>query len=362
MDPRKREQLPDPVTVEIETGDGIAIRCRRYPRAGARAVLCAHGLASTGYKFDLPVEGYRISEVLYRLGYEVWILNFRGAGHPPWLSDAGDWSHSGDQLAAFDLPPVIDRIRDETGLPPFYFGHSFGGMALYMYLAGVEIEGDPPRKVRLDAELARLRNESIAGALTAASPVAIPKAHLDIVERLRHTQLVQRPYWRLERYLLRRHSTGKQRIVVAETAMRLSRKHPLLTRIVISLPLIRGYMRPANMSADARYAFATWAAGDVSALQVAQIVNMTREGTLSSMQVPQDGRVTYSDGLSSITVPLAVAEGTRDFPQPLFVRHVLDSVSSTRKRLVSVVGKGHCDMLFHLPLEEVFRWLEVGQL
>lgn len=352
--------MPEPQVVEVETADGVTLRCRRYPRPGARAVLCAHGLASTGYEFDLPLPGFRLSEVLYRLGYEVWIMNFRGAGHPPWRSEAGDWSHSGDQLGAFDLPAVIERVRKETGFAPFYFGHSFGGMALYMYLSGVVMDEDDPTSVRLDPEVARERNSGVAGALTAGSPVVIPEAKVDWMERLRRNRWTQRAFLRVERYLLRRYERGSaRRIPIGDMSRRIGFRRPWLARIIMSSPFMKMYMRPEKMGSEACRAFGTWAGGDVGVLQVAQTVRTIREGELRSMQVPESGSIGYGDGLASITVPLVAAAGDKDFMKPEYLQlGVLDRVSSEHRRLIAMSGIGHCDMLYHLRLDEIFGWLD----
>jgi len=199
--------LPAPQTVEIETADGVVLRCRRYRREGARAIVCGHGQASCGYEFDLPLAGFQLSETLYDLGYEVWLMNFRGGGHAPWRSDDGGWRHSGDELGAYDLPAVIDRVIEETGKPPFYFGHSYGGMALYAYLQGAVMDRGSVT-VRRDDAVARERNKRIAAGLTAGSPIGMSDDAPDWRERVRRHPRVQSLMRWVERYLLRRSAGG----------------------------------------------------------------------------------------------------------------------------------------------------------
>lgn len=350
---------PDPRVVEVRTEDGITIRCRRYARKGARAVVCGHGLASTGYEFDLPLYGFNLADVLYRQGYDVWIMNFRGAGSIPWQSDAGDWHHSGDQLGCFDLPAVINRAAQETGGPVFYIGHSFGGMALYMYLQGCVIDGDPPR-VRRDAAEGERRNRLVAGAVTVASPMSMPGGGEDWLDRLRLNPAVQAMFRAVERALVRR--DGKRpRIAIGESALNFGFAHPLVTKLIMASPFVKMYMVPKNMGAEGCRLFGTWAGGDVSALQVAQTVQTIRLGHLDCAMVEGEAEPYYcfAQGMHAITTPFIAASGGKDFLQPLHIRKgVLEAISSEHTLEVSLPGAGHVDLLYQLPLESMLCWLE----
>lgn len=351
--------MPDPQTVEVKTEDGLTLRCRRYPRPGARPVVLGHGLASSGYTFDLPLSHFRISERIYHLGYEVWIMNFRGAGHIPWRSEGGDWRHSGDHWGAFDLPAVIRRAVEGAGKPAFYLGHSFGGMALYLYLQGGVIDGSG--QTVNDAAAARERNQLVAGAVTAGSAVTMPEGPVQsFQERLRVLPPVQRAFARVEQWLFRRERLAP-RLPVGYMSLLFGFRHPMLTRLVMSSPMMAAYMVPSNMGTEACRLFGTWGAGDVSLRQVIQTIQVVRRADLASLLEPDmvEPAYRYGEYMANITTPLVAAGGGRDFMQPRYLDEgVLAAISSESKRLVELPRNGHVDMLYWLPYADIFGWLE----
>lgn len=350
--------IPSPETVEIETSDGLTLRCRRYRRPGARAVVCGHGQASNAYQFDLPLYGFSVAEQLYELGYEVWLVNFRGAGHPPWQSDGGDGLNSGDQMGALDFPAVIDRVIEETGKPPFYIGHSFGGMSLYIYLQGVVFDDDGRSGIRRDPQVARERNGKIAAALTAGSPAGTAEEVLDTMERVRRHPWVQAVAGRMVRFLLKM-SERKPVIPIGRISIRFGFAHPWLTKVLMHSPLMKAYMQPRMMTREACGVFGTWAGGDVTCVHAAQAVDTIMTGGLTSFDASGEKALVYQDGMSDITVPLAAAAGTRDFMRPVDIKEkVLGAVSSEHTLFLPIQGCGHVDMVYHLPLPEVMDWME----
>ncbi|HEY5527402.1 MAG TPA: alpha/beta fold hydrolase [Candidatus Anoxymicrobiaceae bacterium] len=350
--------MPTPQTVEIETADGVTLRCRRYRRPGARAVVCGHGQASTGYEFDLPLSGFNLAEKLYRLGYEVWIMNFRGAGHPPWQSDADGWRNSGDQQGTLDLPAVIDRVIEETGMPPFYIGHSFGGMSLYIYLEGCVPDPDDPTRVIRDPEVALERNKKIAAGLTAGSPITMAEEESDWMEKLRRHPWAQAVMKRVARFLIKR-ARRKPVIPIGRISVWFGFRHPRLTRIIMSSALLSMYLKPKNMGPEACGLFGTWAGGDVTCLHLAQTIQTVMTGELTSIDPEGNRFLSYAEGMGNITAPLAAAAGTKDFMRPIDIeKGVLGSASSERTLFLPINGCGHIDMLYYLPLTEITSWME----
>ncbi|MBU1670853.1 MAG: alpha/beta fold hydrolase [Actinobacteria bacterium] len=354
--------MPNPETVEIQTADGVTLRCRRYRKPGARAVVCGHGLASSAYAFDLPLYGFNIARVLYGLGYEVWLVNFRGAGHPPWRSDDGGWGGAGDELGVFDLPAVIEHVYRETGRPVFYTGHSFGGMSIYVYLQGAAMEpGDPERKVHRDPAEARRRNRMVAGALTVGSmSVLVDDPRPPLLERISRFPRVRRVLKRFEDWLIRR-AFRKPGLAIGRMSRRLGFRHPLLAGLVMSSPFLDLYMVSRNMGFEACRLFGIWAGGDVAVREVAQTVRDIRTGEFSSYAPEGHEPFDYGAGMGEITTPLVAAAGTEDFIRPLHVKGgVIDRISSERKRFIEMKGYGHVDMLYHLPYAEIMAFLEEG--
>jgi len=357
--PLNAPTLPQPSVFEVEAEDGAVIRGHRYPLAGARAVVTGHGLASTSYEFDLPLAGFNLAERLRGLGYEVWTVNWRGAGHPPARSGARDWHHSGDHPGALDLPAVLEEVERETGQRPFYVGHSFGGMTLYVYLQGTFIDRKDGFSVKRDPDLAAERNRRLAGAVTVASPVSMRGPFPDRLERMRCSRPAQAWFRAMERWL-RRRDRDAPRIPLGEFALRFGLEHPGAAAAVMSSPLARFYLQPRNMGRRACGVFGTWAGGSVSANHLAHMVQMARLGDFSPF-MPDGGRppFSYAEGMGMITTPLVVAAGGRDFVRRDRMEHaVLEKVGSPHKRMVFRPEAGHVDLLYLLDLSEIMGWLE----
>ncbi len=351
--------FPEAVVFDIETEDGAVMRGNRYPRPGSRAVVAGHGLASTNYEFDLPLAGFNLAEKLYALGYEVWTVNWRGSGHPPAASGARDWHHSGDYPGALDLPAILATVEAETGKRPFYLGHSFGGMTLYVYLQGAYIDRRDSFRVKRDPELARERNARLAGAVTVGSPVSMRGYEVDAIEKARVSRPVQAYLLGLERWLLELDHRSP-RIPLSEFALGFGLEHPLVAQAIMTAPFARFYLQPRNMGREACGVFGTWAGGSVSARHLAHMMQMARLGDFAPF-MPDGGRppFTYTDGIPRVTVPLVMVGGGADLIREDRLRAaVFDRVSSEYKRFIFLPGAGHVDQLYLMDLEDIFGWLE----
>jgi pimeloyl-ACP methyl ester carboxylesterase len=351
--------FPEAVVFEVETEDGTVMRGNRYPLAGARAVVTGHGLCSTNYAFDLPLAGFNLAEKLHAMGYEVWTTNWRGSGHPPARSGARDWRHSGDYPGAMDLPAILTAVETETGKRPFYMGHSFGGMTLYVYLQGTYIDRRDSFRVKRDPGLARERNARLAGAVTVGSPVSMRGYEVDAIEKVRSSRPFQAYFKIIENWLLKldRHSP---RIPLSEFALGFGLEHPRIAEAIMTSPLARFYLQPRNMGREACGLFGTWAGGSVSARHLAHMIQMGRLGDLAPF-MPDGGRppFTYTDGIPRITVPLVMVGGGADpIREDRLRAAVFDKVSSEHKRFIFLPGAGHVDQLYLMDLEDIFGWLE----
>ena len=351
--------MPEPVVFEVEAEDGVVLRGNRYPLKGARAVVTGHGLCSTNYEFDLPLQGFNLAEKLRGLGYEVWTANWRGAGHPPARSGAGDWRHSGDHPGALDLPAILSRVEEETGRRPFYMGHSFGGMTLYVYLQGTYIDRHDSCRVKRDPDLARERNARLAGAVTVGSPVSMRGYAVDTVERVRRSRPAQALFRALEKRLLRRDAYAPC-IPLNELSHDFGLKHPRAAEAIMTAPFARFYLQPRNMGRKACGVFGAWAGGSVSSKHLAHMIQAARLGDFAPfMPDGGDPPFTYTDGIPSITVPLVMLAGGKDpILQDRLRSAIFDRVSSEHKRFILLEEAGHVDMLYLMDLEEIFGWLE----
>ncbi len=354
-----RGTLPEPAVFEVEAQDGAVIRGHRYPLKDARAVVAGHGLASTSYEFELPLEGFNLAEKLLALGYEVWTVNWRGAGHPPARSGARDWHHSGDEAGALDLPAVMEEVEKKTGRRPFYIGHSFGGMTLYGYLQGAFIDRKDGFSVKRDPALSAERNRRLAGAVTVGSPVSMRGPRTDRLEKARRSRPAQ-AWFRAAEAWLRRKDRRRPRIPLGEFALSFGLQHPRAAEAVMSSPLARFYLQPRNMGRRACGVFGTWAGGSVSANHLAHMIQMARLGDYAPF-MPGGGKppFTYAEGMGLITVPLVAVAGGRDFVRRDRLEHaVIGQAGSRHKRLVFLPEAGHVDMLYLMDLDDIMGWLE----
>ncbi len=129
----------EPIEYFIETQDGWRLAAYRYGRKTQRApVLLIHGLGTNRYDVDFPDENISLAKYLYRRGFDVWILELRGAGKSQALSPMKrvqslirpDWTF--DDHVFTDIPKFIDHIKKETGHKSFHWvGHSLGGALIY---------------------------------------------------------------------------------------------------------------------------------------------------------------------------------------------------------------------------------------
>lgn len=124
---------------DVITDDGYILSIQRIPygkkknnRLNRPVVLLQHGLldASSTWVFDSPEQslGYLLADS----GYDVWLGNMRGNTYGlrhKSLNPKQDefWAFSWDEMAAHDLPSMINyilKVANQTNL--FYIGHSQG--------------------------------------------------------------------------------------------------------------------------------------------------------------------------------------------------------------------------------------------
>ncbi|KAG0498850.1 hypothetical protein HPP92_003152 [Vanilla planifolia] len=123
---------------EVTTEDGYILGIQRIleGRAGGNGtkrqpVLLQHGVLVDGISWLLNSPEQSLAYVLADNGFDVWIANTRGT-RPSFRhislspSDKAYWAWSWDELAAHDLPAMIDFILKKTGQKLHYVGHSLG--------------------------------------------------------------------------------------------------------------------------------------------------------------------------------------------------------------------------------------------
>ncbi|XP_064551390.1 uncharacterized protein LOC135437401 [Drosophila montana] len=122
----------------VKTTDGYVLCLHRIPRPGAPVVLLVHGLMSSSAAWVQMGPSNGLAYLLYRQGYDVWLLNTRGNIYSqkhvnPDIKPAEYWSFTFHQIGIYDLPDSIDKILDVTKQTQIqYIGHSQGSTAFFV--------------------------------------------------------------------------------------------------------------------------------------------------------------------------------------------------------------------------------------
>jgi pimeloyl-ACP methyl ester carboxylesterase len=136
---RLRGSRPKRLLARARDGWAIAVH-QRSPavRRFAEPVLLCHGLATNHLNLDFELP-YSLAHAFAEAGFEVFSLDWRGAGasHPP--RGRGRFDFDADDLIEQDAPAVMDRILSETHARQlFWVGHSLGGLVGYAVLGGAD--------------------------------------------------------------------------------------------------------------------------------------------------------------------------------------------------------------------------------
>jgi pimeloyl-ACP methyl ester carboxylesterase len=158
---------------DIKTADGFIIKARHYVRSEGVPVILQHGVCNNHSFWDLAMRKDSLARFLFQLGYDVWVTTNRGQGRDELKSPAPNrWTWNVDDLAIFDISAIVDTVSAQTGQPPFYVGHSLGGITMLMYLQGIEY--NTQKRIIARAELAKERNQKLRGFVDVAGPGAFP--------------------------------------------------------------------------------------------------------------------------------------------------------------------------------------------
>ncbi|KAI8042910.1 hypothetical protein M5D96_004233, partial [Drosophila gunungcola] len=122
----------------VNSEDGYTLCLHRIPRPGAQPVLLVHGLMGSSASWVELGPSNGLAYILYRKGYDVWMLNTRGnkysrghIGHR--LNPRKYWDFSFHEIGKYDVPAAIDLILSLTKQPTIqYIGHSQGSTAFFV--------------------------------------------------------------------------------------------------------------------------------------------------------------------------------------------------------------------------------------
>ncbi|XP_025812682.1 triacylglycerol lipase 2-like isoform X2 [Panicum hallii] len=130
---------------QVTTEDGYILSLKRIPHGLSNAdnstedrtpVLLFHGLMVDGFCWLLSTPKQSLGFILADAGFDVWIANCRGTKssrkHTSLTpEDPAFWDFSWDELAAYDLPAVLQFVYNQTGgKKVHYVGHSLGTLII----------------------------------------------------------------------------------------------------------------------------------------------------------------------------------------------------------------------------------------
>lgn len=129
--PRKKRPLrtEPPEVYGVDTADGVQLRLTRYRGGGKGPVMLVHGLGVASSIFSTDMIDTNLVEYLYGHGYDVWLLDYRVSI----LLPSATRPSNGDQVARYDYPAAVDRIRAVTGAHSIQaLVHCYGGATFFM--------------------------------------------------------------------------------------------------------------------------------------------------------------------------------------------------------------------------------------
>lgn len=127
----------------VETQDGYLLGMQRIRSKALQKrrvpILLMHGLLESSSVWLDGGPQCGLAFLLARAGYDVWLGNSRGnyysRRHTTFDPDSNStfWQFSSDEIAKYDLPPLVDKVLFETGTEKLiYIGYSQGGGTLFM--------------------------------------------------------------------------------------------------------------------------------------------------------------------------------------------------------------------------------------
>jgi len=130
--PRKRREIrtgpPEPHSVFA--ADGTELLLTRFRGGDRGPVLVTAGVGVSSRVFRLDTLDTNMTEALYAAGFDVWLLDWRASIDLPSATQRWDLD-----VAASDLPAVVDEIRTVTGAAEIdAFVHCVGSIAFFLAL------------------------------------------------------------------------------------------------------------------------------------------------------------------------------------------------------------------------------------
>ncbi|KAJ8728507.1 hypothetical protein PYW07_006203 [Mythimna separata] len=137
----------------VTTPDGYILQMHRIPAGrrsarrtgdlsakGKKAVLIVHGLMGHSGDFVIMGPERSLAYLLADAGYDVWLANLRGNLYTSHTTlkrnDKKFWEYSFHEHGKYDLPEMIDKVLNVTGLEKImYLGYSMGTTSFFTMMS-----------------------------------------------------------------------------------------------------------------------------------------------------------------------------------------------------------------------------------
>ncbi len=195
--------VPQAETHWVLTRDHWKVALHNYARGTKKhPVFLCHGMGSNRFDLDFGNEK-SLAKFLHRNGYDVWVVELRGAGlstKPQWWNRRKhDWCF--DDYVLHDLPAALHYVLRKTGAPGVHWvGHSMGGMLAYPILETVD-EGTLRTATAVGAPLMTDEKNAELGGLT--GPVDWIRFLPFIPQRALARALLPLGRWGIEQFMRR---------------------------------------------------------------------------------------------------------------------------------------------------------------
>src|SRR4029077_12403102 len=124
---------PAPEWHPFVTDDGVRLLLTRYRGGKKGPVILVHGLGVSSLIFSTDTIKTNVLEYLVENGYDVWLLDFRASIALP----ASNFLSDGDQVAKYDYPGAVAKVRAVTGANTVQFVvHCWGATTFFLSMLG----------------------------------------------------------------------------------------------------------------------------------------------------------------------------------------------------------------------------------
>ena len=302
---RERDAQPRPYWARTRDGWWLALHRYAPARGGHRTpVLLCHGMSSNRWNMDGPGRT-SLARWLRRRGYDVWVLELRGAGrstHPTWWNGKR-YTWSFEDYVQHDAPAALRVVlREARAAQVHWVGHSMGGMIAYALLMSPV-------------------HRKIASAVTLASPTMTAVGHPLLDFGL--------PYRTALRYVPNRVPIGTLARLAAPAA-------PLLARLLRPSVSDLGW-HPGNADVALLRTLMLTAVDDLPAALLREFARWYETRAMRDRY----GMFDFSEHLERITAPICIIAGSHDGLTPVRdLEDVYRRVTSADKAF-RVVGQAH---------------------